>query len=105
MRSRRDMRVPPRCRPRSQRYTTSMRRMWRGCRSGSATCTFIAPEERRFVTAETIRATTIVGEREAVIDQLRALDKAGLNQVFLNPPMDGFNECIDEISRELIGRV
>ncbi len=68
-------------------------------------CTFVAPEERKFVTAETIRATTIVGEREAVIDQLRALDKAGLSQIFLNPPMDGFNECLDDISRELIGRV
>jgi hypothetical protein len=68
-------------------------------------CTFVAPEERKFVTAETIGATTIVGVREAVVDQLRALDKAGLSQVFLNPPMEGFNECIDDISRELIGKV
>jgi 5,10-methylenetetrahydromethanopterin reductase len=68
-------------------------------------CTFVAPEERKFVTAETIRATTIVGPREAVIDQLRALDAAGLSQVFLNPPMEGFQECIDDVSRELIGRL
>jgi 5,10-methylenetetrahydromethanopterin reductase len=68
-------------------------------------CTFVAPEERKFVTAETIRASTIVGPREAVIDQLRALEAAGLSQVFLNPPMEGFEECLDDISRELIGRV
>lgn len=68
-------------------------------------CTFVAPEERKFVTAETIRATTIVGVREAVIDQLRGLEKAGLSQVFINPPMDGFGECIEDISHELIGRV
>jgi 5,10-methylenetetrahydromethanopterin reductase len=68
-------------------------------------CSFVAPEERKFVTAETIAATTIVGQREAVIDQLRALSKAGLSQVFLNPPLDGFNECLDDISRELIGKV
>jgi 5,10-methylenetetrahydromethanopterin reductase len=68
-------------------------------------CSFVAPEERRFVTAETIGATTIIGPREAVIDQLRALGKAGLSQIFLNPPLDGFNECLDDISRELIGKV
>ena len=68
-------------------------------------CSFVAPEERKFVTAETIGATTIVGQREAVIDQLRALGKAGLSQVFLNPPLDGFNECLDDISRELVGKV
>jgi len=68
-------------------------------------CTFVSPEEQKFVTAETIRATTIVGVREAVIEQLRGLEKAGLSQVFLNPPMDGFNECLDDISRELIGKV
>ena len=68
-------------------------------------CSFVAPEERKFVTAETIGATTIVGQREAVIDQLRALAKAGLSQIFLNPPLDGFKECLDDISRELIGKV
>lgn len=68
-------------------------------------CSFVAPEERKFVTAETIGATTIVGRREAVIDQLRALAKAGLSQIFLNPPLDGFKECLDDISRELIGKV
>ena len=68
-------------------------------------CSFVAPEERKFVTAETIGPTTIVGQREAVIDQLRALAKAGLSQIFLNPPLDGFKECLDDISRELIGKV
>lgn len=68
-------------------------------------CSFVSPEERKFVTAETIGATTIVGQREEVIDQLRALAKAGLSQIFLNPPLDGFKECLDDISRELIGKV
>jgi alkanesulfonate monooxygenase SsuD/methylene tetrahydromethanopterin reductase-like flavin-dependent oxidoreductase (luciferase family) len=68
-------------------------------------CTFVAPEELRFVTAETIRATTIIGQREEVIDRLRALEHAGLSQVFINPPMDGFNEFIEDIDRELLGRV
>jgi 5,10-methylenetetrahydromethanopterin reductase len=68
-------------------------------------CTYVVPEERRFVTAETIRATTIIGTRDELMDKLRALDRAGLGQIILNPSMDRFKETIDEISRELIGRV
>jgi alkanesulfonate monooxygenase SsuD/methylene tetrahydromethanopterin reductase-like flavin-dependent oxidoreductase (luciferase family) len=68
-------------------------------------CCFVAPEEKQFVTAETIGATTIVGPREAVLEQLRALDKAGLSQIFLNPPMDGFDECLDDISRDVIEKL
>ncbi|HXW82831.1 MAG TPA: LLM class flavin-dependent oxidoreductase, partial [Candidatus Binataceae bacterium] len=68
-------------------------------------CTFVAPAEQRFVTAESIRATTMVGPREELIDRLRALERAGLGQMFLNPPMDGYAEYIEEIERELVGRV
>jgi hypothetical protein len=28
-----------------------------------------------------------------------------LSQVFINPPMDGYNDCIDEISRDVIARM
>ncbi len=68
-------------------------------------CTFVAPGEERFVTADTIRATMIVGTRDELIDQIRALERAGLGQVFINPPMDRFADCIEEISREFVGRV
>ena len=68
-------------------------------------CTFVSPDEQRFVTPETIEATTIVGPREQVVERLRALEKAGLSQVFINPPMDGFNDCLDEISRDVIERM
>ncbi|MGH7864675.1 MAG: LLM class flavin-dependent oxidoreductase, partial [Candidatus Binataceae bacterium] len=68
-------------------------------------CTFVAPQERRFVTPEAIDATTIVGPREEVVAKLRALEKAGLTQVFVNPPMDGFNDYVDELSREVIEKM
>lgn len=68
-------------------------------------CAFVAPEEQRFVTAETIAATTIVGPREEVVERLKAMEAAGLSQVFINPPMDGFNDCVDEISRDVIARM
>lgn len=68
-------------------------------------CTFVAPDERRFVTPEAIGATTIVGPREEVVEKLRTLEKAGLTQVFVNPPMDGFNDYIDELSRDVIEKM
>ncbi|HVA79956.1 MAG TPA: LLM class flavin-dependent oxidoreductase, partial [Candidatus Binataceae bacterium] len=68
-------------------------------------CSFVAPEEQKFVTAETIAASTIVGPRAAVLEQLRALDHAGLSQIFLNPPMDGFDGCLDDLARDLIEKI
>jgi len=68
-------------------------------------CTFVPERERRFVTPETIRATTLIGSREQVIEQLKALEGAGLDQVILNPPMDGFEEYVDDFAREIIERM
>ena len=68
-------------------------------------CTFVPEREQRFVTAETIRATTLIGEREEVIGQLRALERAGLDQIILNPPMEGFKEFVTEFASEVIERM
>jgi alkanesulfonate monooxygenase SsuD/methylene tetrahydromethanopterin reductase-like flavin-dependent oxidoreductase (luciferase family) len=65
----------------------------------------VEPAEWKFVTPESIECCTIVGPREKVVEQIRALEKAGLSQIFLNPPMDGFGDCIGEIAREVIERV
>jgi 5,10-methylenetetrahydromethanopterin reductase len=68
-------------------------------------CTFVPERERRFVTAETIRATTMIGPRDQLIEQLRALERAGLDQIILNPPMDGFEEFVGEFAREIIEHI
>ncbi len=68
-------------------------------------CTYVPERERKFVTPETIAATTLVAPREAIIEQLRALERAGLSQLVLNPPFDGFDEFVDEVADELIARM
>jgi alkanesulfonate monooxygenase SsuD/methylene tetrahydromethanopterin reductase-like flavin-dependent oxidoreductase (luciferase family) len=68
-------------------------------------CAYVEPAEWKFVTPETIRYCAIAGPREEVVERIRALEKAGLSQIFLNPPMDGFADCIEEIAREVIERV
>jgi alkanesulfonate monooxygenase SsuD/methylene tetrahydromethanopterin reductase-like flavin-dependent oxidoreductase (luciferase family) len=68
-------------------------------------CMFVPEREKRFVTPETIRATTLVGPREELIDRLRELERNGMTQVFLNPPIDGFADYVEEVSREIIERM
>jgi alkanesulfonate monooxygenase SsuD/methylene tetrahydromethanopterin reductase-like flavin-dependent oxidoreductase (luciferase family) len=68
-------------------------------------CTYVAPLEQKYVTADTIAATTIIGSKEEIVERLRSMERAGLSQVFINPPMDGYNDCIDEISRDVIARM
>jgi hypothetical protein len=33
------------------------------------------------------------------------MERAGLKQLVINPPLDKYKECIDEISRELIEKL
>ena len=51
-------------------------------------CTFLQPEERRFITPEAIRNTMVVGTPEEIIDQLKAMEKAGLKEIAFLPPAD-----------------
>jgi alkanesulfonate monooxygenase SsuD/methylene tetrahydromethanopterin reductase-like flavin-dependent oxidoreductase (luciferase family) len=67
-------------------------------------CQFVAPDERRFVTPAGIRATTLIGTGDELIAQLKSLEKSGLRQIFLNPPMEGFEESVEDFAREVIAR-
>jgi alkanesulfonate monooxygenase SsuD/methylene tetrahydromethanopterin reductase-like flavin-dependent oxidoreductase (luciferase family) len=68
-------------------------------------CTFVQPQEWRFVTPELIESCTIIGPREMVLERLRELEEAGLDQVFINPPLEGFANCLKDFSREIIERI
>jgi 5,10-methylenetetrahydromethanopterin reductase len=68
-------------------------------------CTFVPERERRYLTPATIRATTLVAPREEIVERLGELGRAGVNQLVLSPPMDGFDEFIDEVSSEIIERL
>jgi alkanesulfonate monooxygenase SsuD/methylene tetrahydromethanopterin reductase-like flavin-dependent oxidoreductase (luciferase family) len=68
-------------------------------------CTYVPERERKFVTPATIRATTLVAPREEILKRLRELERAGLDQLVLNPPFDGFDEFVDEVSREILARL
>jgi alkanesulfonate monooxygenase SsuD/methylene tetrahydromethanopterin reductase-like flavin-dependent oxidoreductase (luciferase family) len=51
-------------------------------------CTFLMPEERRFITPKAIQGTVLVGDPPELIAQLRQAEQAGINEVALLPPID-----------------
>ena len=68
-------------------------------------CTYLAPEERQFVTPELIRASGgLVGEPDEIVEMLRERERAGLQEVTLLPPMDQARECFKEFAEQVIER-
>ncbi len=63
---------------------------------------WVLPEERRFLTRELIEGTCIVGTRDEVIERLRALDDAGLDQVMILPPFDPRFEVLETVGTEIL---
>jgi alkanesulfonate monooxygenase SsuD/methylene tetrahydromethanopterin reductase-like flavin-dependent oxidoreductase (luciferase family) len=67
-------------------------------------CTFMMPEERRFVTEQTIRASVLVGEPIELIAKIRAAEEAGLREVGLLPPMAAARTVFKEFAEQVIQR-
>lgn len=51
-------------------------------------CTFLQPDERRFVTPEAIKASCIVGAPEEIIAKIHELEAAGIHEIAFLPPAD-----------------
>ena len=67
-------------------------------------CTFLVPEERRFVTPETIKGTCLVGEPDEIIHEIRESEKAGLQEVTLLPSMDQARNVFKDFAEQVIER-
>jgi alkanesulfonate monooxygenase SsuD/methylene tetrahydromethanopterin reductase-like flavin-dependent oxidoreductase (luciferase family) len=68
-------------------------------------CTYLVPEERRFVTPEVIRASGgLVGEPDEILAMLKEREAAGLREVTLLPPMANARELFREFAEHVIAR-
>lgn len=63
---------------------------------------WVLPEEEQFLTAELIQATCLVGTQDELIEKLRALDEAGLNQVMNLPSFDPRFDVLNDIAEKII---
>lgn len=67
-------------------------------------CSFLIPEERRFITPKAIQGTCIVGEPDEIIQQLSLAEKAGIKEVTLLPPMDYARKVLKDFAENVISR-
>lgn len=67
-------------------------------------CTFLMPEERRFITPKAIQGTALVGEPEEIIHRLRQAEKAGIKEVALLPPMDYARKVLRDFAEKVMHR-
>jgi alkanesulfonate monooxygenase SsuD/methylene tetrahydromethanopterin reductase-like flavin-dependent oxidoreductase (luciferase family) len=67
-------------------------------------CTFLVPEERRFVTEKTIRASILIGEPAELVERIRGAEKAGLREIALLPPMAQARTVFREFAEEVMRR-
>jgi alkanesulfonate monooxygenase SsuD/methylene tetrahydromethanopterin reductase-like flavin-dependent oxidoreductase (luciferase family) len=67
-------------------------------------CTFLMPEERRFITPKAIQGSCIVGEPDDIVSQLRQAEKAGIREVTLLPPIDYARSILKDFSEKIISR-
>ena len=68
-------------------------------------CMWLEPDERKFVTPERIRASCLVGSGTEIIEQLEAMERAGLTQVMLLPSLDKQYEALVDVSRDVLAKL
>lgn len=67
-------------------------------------CSWLVPEERRFITPEAIDTWILAGEPEAILHKLREAERAGLKEITLLPPMDHARRVFRDFATHVIAR-
>ena len=66
---------------------------------------WVLPEEERFLTPEVLSASSMIGTRDQLIDQLQALEAVGLDQVMILPNFDTRFDVLDRVARDIVSVV
>jgi alkanesulfonate monooxygenase SsuD/methylene tetrahydromethanopterin reductase-like flavin-dependent oxidoreductase (luciferase family) len=67
-------------------------------------CSYLVPEERRFVTPDAIRTFCLAGEPDEIIDELRERERSGLKEITLLPPMDYARNVLRDFSELVMAK-
>ncbi len=68
-------------------------------------CTYLLPEEARFLSADVIKATCMVGTPEELREQVERLAAAGLKQLMILPSLAAQYRVIEDFARHVIARL
>ncbi len=66
---------------------------------------YLDPEEARFVTPEMIRKYCIAGQPEEIVEQLRDLERQGLDAINFIPPQDERYRLNEDFSRKVMAKM
>ena len=66
---------------------------------------WVLPEEERFLTEPVLKASSMIGTQNQLLERLFDLKKAGLNQIMILPSYNPRYEVIKNTAAELIGNV
>ena len=61
----------------------------------------LRPEHEALMTEKIMRATTLVGTKEEIIESIRQMQAAGVHQVAVQPILDA-DETIDQFANEIM---
>ncbi|MGH7932529.1 MAG: LLM class flavin-dependent oxidoreductase [Candidatus Binataceae bacterium] len=64
--------------------------------------TFLQPEERKYITAEAIRGTCLVGTADELIAHVRAMEKAGIGEILILPPADTQRDVLRDFAKQVM---
>jgi alkanesulfonate monooxygenase SsuD/methylene tetrahydromethanopterin reductase-like flavin-dependent oxidoreductase (luciferase family) len=66
---------------------------------------WVVPEEERFVTRELMEATCLIGTADDLVERLRGLEAAGLDQVMILPSFEPRYAVLERVARDVLPHV
>ena len=66
---------------------------------------FVDPAEARFITADLIRASCLMGSPDELVEQIQALERDGLRQIMLYPPLNRQYRVIEDFADRVLRRL
>ncbi len=66
---------------------------------------FVDPEEARFLTPDLIQASCLVGDPTELVDRVQSLERQGLRQIMLYPPLNRQYRVIEDFADRVLSRL
>ena len=66
---------------------------------------WVLPEEEKFLTPDVLSASSMIGTKEVLIEQIRGMEAAGLNQIMILPNFDTRFDVLERVAKDIIPNV
>jgi alkanesulfonate monooxygenase SsuD/methylene tetrahydromethanopterin reductase-like flavin-dependent oxidoreductase (luciferase family) len=66
---------------------------------------WVDPEEEKFLTPEVLSASSMIGSKEQLVEQIHALQAAGLDQIMILPNFDTRFDVLERVARDIVPNV